>query len=261
VRIDFRSGGPATDTIETLIDATDLPMLLAVIHRDSEVDDQIKITMRIDTTDASSADTRMPELRSLLSGGGFSIEDGARPGDESPDTHEFTVTRLRSLPDYVARGMKVLLCGLNPSLHSADLRVGFGRGGNRFWPAALASGLVTIDRDPVDALSTHRVGMTDMVKRASTKASSLTRDEYRLGLDRVDQLCSWLRPAVVCMVGLAGWRSATDRKAAAGLQERRLGDSLVYVMPSTSGLNANSSLADLTAHLAAAAEIADSELS
>jgi len=237
-------------------------MLLAGIHRESEVAEEIEIRFERIPAHGSTAVHEMPGFESLLEGGGFSISHrGLTHDDSTPDSTIFTVTRLRSLPDYVAVDMGVLICGLNPSLHSADLRVGFGRAGNRFWPAALASGLVTIDRDPVDALQTHRVGMTDMVKRASTRADSLTRDEYRCGLDRLDDLCSWLRPAVVCMVGLAGWRSATDPKAAAGLQEKRLGDSPVYVMPSTSGLNANSSLDDLTAHLAAAAQIADLELS
>jgi hypothetical protein len=57
----------------------------------------------------------------------------------------------------------------------------------------------------------------------------------------------------VCVVGLAGWRAAVDRRAVPGWQERRLGDRPVYVMPSTSGLNAATPLTDLTAHLQAAA--------
>ena len=34
------------------------------------------------------------------------------------------------------------MCGLNPSLYAADAGVGFARPGNRFWPAALAAGIV-----------------------------------------------------------------------------------------------------------------------
>ncbi len=40
------------------------------------------------------------------------------------------------------------------------------------------------------------------------------------------------------MVGLAGWRAAVDRKAVAGVQPEPFGGRPVYVMPSTSGLNA-----------------------
>ena len=56
----------------------------------------------------------------------------------------------------------------------------------------------------------------------------------------------------MAVVGLAGWRAAVDRKAVVGWQDRNLGPSPVYVLPSTSGLNAGTSLDDLVAHLRAA---------
>jgi hypothetical protein len=59
------------------------------------------------------------------------------------------------------------------------------------------------------------------------------------------------------MVGLAGWRAAVDRKAVAGVQPEPFGGRPVYVMPSTSGLNAHSRLDDLADHLRAAAALAD----
>ena len=61
----------------------------------------------------------------------------------------------------------------------------------------------------------------------------------------------------MCFVGLAGWRAAVDRKAVAGVQERLVGGRPVYVMPSTSGLNAATPLAVLVDHLRAAAALAD----
>ena len=66
--------------------------------------------------------------------------------------------------------MRLLVVGLNPSLYSADVGVGYRRPGNRFWPAALGAGLVTRDRDPSHALRVHGVGMTDLVKRATSNA-------------------------------------------------------------------------------------------
>ena len=50
-------------------------------------------------------------------------------------------------------------------------------------------------------------------------------------------------------------RRGTGRcgRAVAGWQDRTLGSRPVYVMPSTSGLNAHSTQADLTAHLRTAA--------
>ena len=37
--------------------------------------------------------------------------------------------------------MRLLVCGLNPSVYSADAGVGYARPGNRFWPALRLAGL------------------------------------------------------------------------------------------------------------------------
>ncbi len=164
-----------------------------------------------------------------------------------------TVERLWSLPDTVAPDMALLVCGLNPSPAAADAGIGFARPGNRFWPAALAAGLVSIDRDPDHALEHHGMGMTDLVKRTTRRADELSAAEYEAGLERLDRLVGWMRPRAVCFVGLAGWRAAVDRSARPGPQAAKLGGRPVHVIPSTSGLNASSSLDELTAHLATAA--------
>jgi TDG/mug DNA glycosylase family protein len=136
--------------------------------------------------------------------------------------------------------------------------VGFARPGNRFWPAALAAGLVTRDRDPWHAVRVDRVGMTDLVKRATPTAAALTREEYRSGLDRVERVVAWLRPRAVCFAGLAGWRAAVDPAATTGIQPRTMAGVPVYVMPNPSGLNAHDTVDTLAAHLRAAMRLADS---
>lgn len=191
-------------------------------------------------------------LADVVLGAGFRLDELAE--ETGPDGVCFTVraTRMRSLPDTVGAGLRLLVCGLNPSLHAADAGVGFVTPGNRFWPAALAAGLASRDRDPRHALHHHGLGMTDLVKRATPRAAELTATEYRDGLARVERLCAWLRPTAVCFVGLAGWRAAVDRRARPGWQDRGLGGVPAYVMPSTSGLNAATPLADHVAHLRAA---------
>lgn len=146
--------------------------------------------------------------------------------------------------------MRLLVCGLNPSLYAADVGVAYGRPGNRFWPAALAAGLVTVDRDPWHALRHHGVGFTDLVKRATVGAAELAAQEFRAGLARVERLCELLRPAAVAFCGVTGWRLATgDRRARLGWQDRTVGGAAAYVLPNPSGLNAHTTVADVTAHL------------
>jgi TDG/mug DNA glycosylase family protein len=166
-------------------------------------------------------------------------------------------SRIRSLPDSVAPGMRLLIVGLNPSPYSADHAIGYARPGNRFWPAALKAGLVNVDRDPQHALHHHGLGMTDLVRRTTARADQVERAEFVSGFERVERLAAWLQPKAACFIGLGGWRAVIGRKAIAGVQERTLGGRPVYVMPHTSGLNAHCRLGDLVAHLCAAAELAD----
>jgi TDG/mug DNA glycosylase family protein len=187
-------------------------------------------------------------LGRVLTGAGFDVEDVSVVGERV----WADARRARTLPDTVAPGLRVLVCGLNPSVFSADAGYAFARPGNRFWPAAVAAGLVTRPRDPLGCAAHDGVGLTDLVKRATPTAAALTADEYRAGAGRVRHLVEWLRPGVVLFVGLAGWRAAIDRRAAPGLQADSFGGAPAYVMPSTSGLNARSSPAELAAHMAAA---------
>ena len=127
-----------------------------------------------------------------------------------------SASRARTLPDVVGPGMRLLVVGLNPSVYSADVGVGYARPGNRFWPAALGAGLVTRDRDPAHALAAHGVGMTDVVKRATSNAAALTPEDYRTGMQRIERLVRWLEPGAVCFVGLTGWRQASGQQRRRG---------------------------------------------
>jgi double-stranded uracil-DNA glycosylase len=193
-------------------------------------------------------------LEDVLVGAGFRVVELVAGSGDGEWMHVL-VSRERTLPDTVGPRMRLLVCGLNPSVYSADVGVGFARPGNRFWPAAVAAGLVTRSREPRHALASHAVGMTDLVKRATPRADELTTGEYRAGAARVERLVEWLQPGAVCFVGLAGWRAAIDRRAVAGRQPADFGGRPAYVMPSTSGLNARVPLAELTEHLRAAAAL------
>ncbi len=218
------------------LDPTKLPARLARVHRDTSPGDSSLVQL------PTPAIMERERLDDVLEGAGFAIS--------RRQVHRRTrLVRQWTLPDTVAPDMTVLICGLNPSPGAADTGIGFARPGNRFWPAAIASGLVTIDRDPDHALHHHGVGMTDIVKRTTRRAEELSPDEFRHGFARIERLVRWLRPEVMCFVGLTGWRQIRDRRAGGGWQSEPLGSTRVYLMPSTSGLNASSQLPDFVNHL------------
>jgi TDG/mug DNA glycosylase family protein len=224
-----------------------LPLTLTHVHREMAVGNPL--VLRVDRGD--QAEERVGRLRDLVIGAGFDVDE-LQAGE---NWIRVRARRARTLSDTVGPGMHLLVCGLNPSVYAADFGVGYARPGNRFWPAARAAGLVERDRDSIDALARHGIGMTDLVKRATTGASELTAAEYREGAARVERLARWLRPGAVCFVGLAGWRAAVDRSAASGEQAAGFGGVPAYVMPSTSGANAHARLDELADHLRAAAAL------
>lgn len=187
-----------------------------------------------------------PSIDDLIVGAGF-VRDPARA---------HVIVRALSLPDTVAPRMRILVCGLNPSIYAAERGVGFARAGNRFWKAAMLAGLVTRERDARHALRAHGIGMTDLCKRATVASSELTVQEYVEGTARVERLVRWMRPLAVAFIGLEGWRAAVDRSAVAGLQASTFGGRPAYVLPSTSGLNAHVRLDDIVDHLRAVAGLA-----
>ena len=145
----------------------------------------------------------------------------------------------------------MLICGLNPSLWSAEHGIPFGRPGNRFWPAAKQAGLVELDRDPWDALA-RGMGFTDLVKKATRQSSELSERDYRHGRARIEAVVRRSAPRVVCFVGLEGWRRCVDRRAKPGWAAEPFAGRPAYLMPSTSGRNAHSDLPSLIEHLRSA---------
>ncbi len=217
---------------ESTLDEGALPLWLARLHRALPVDATVRVTMRGD----------LPVSKDLLiEGAGFS-------------TDADKLVKERTLPDMVAPNLRAVMVGLNPSLRSADAGHGFAGPGNRFWEAALQSGLITEPRAPEHAMIHESIGFTDLVKRATVKASEISASEYRAGLVRLNILFGWTAPQIIIVAGLTGWRHATGEKRLAGWQPGHLGGRPVYLMPNPSGLNASTSLDDLIGHLRTALE-------
>lgn len=155
----------------------------------------------------------------------------------------------KSIKDVIAPNLSVLFCGINPGLYTAATGHHFARPGNRFWPALHASGFTPRRLHPSEQreLLTLGYGITNLVNRATVAADELDVDELRAGARRLERTVRRYRPRVVAFVGIGAYRAAFDRpRAKLGLQEETLAGARLWVLPNTSGLNANHRPADFT---------------
>jgi TDG/mug DNA glycosylase family protein len=82
--------------------------------------------------------------------------------------------------------------------------------------------------------------------RATATADQLTRDELRDGGKRLIKKVRRHRPAFLAVLGLGAYRAAWDSpKALIGRQEELIGETVVWVLPNPSGLNAHYQANDL----------------
>jgi TDG/mug DNA glycosylase family protein len=227
---------------------TDLPAALARFHLETPVAGLVRCSVASDDYPPEA-----PPVTEIIGAAGFVVTGRPRRAGARVEVDAY---RDRTLPDFVGGGMRMLVCGLNPSVVAADAGFGYAGATNRFWSVAVAAGAVTRPLDPLASLAEDRVGMTDLVKRATPNADGLSAAEYRAGAERIRRLVGWLRPGVVVFVGLAGWRAAVDRRAVPGRQPSPFGEVPAYVMASTSGRNARTSPAELADHLRRALALA-----
>jgi TDG/mug DNA glycosylase family protein len=179
---------------------------------------------------------------------------------QKPTKAELVAAVHLLVPDLVAPGLRVLFCGINPGLYTAAIGHHFGRPGNRFWPALYGAGFTPRLFAPWEerALLPLGIGITNMVQRTTATAAELSPEEYVAGGQRLCRLVEAERPRVVAFLGIGAYRTAFGRpRAVLGLQDERLADSALWVLPSPSGLNANHQLADLVALLRALREWVD----
>jgi double-stranded uracil-DNA glycosylase len=136
--------------------------------------------------------------------------------------------------------MKLVIVGCNPS--ESSVRVGhyYAGRGNQFWPMLYEGGVVP---EPFDYQDDKRViefgvGLTDLVKRPTKGIEELTRADFAEGRIVLSQKIEEVAPHVVAFNGKHTYEQFAQRKCKFGIQKELLYGARVYVLPSTSGQNA-----------------------
>ncbi len=154
----------------------------------------------------------------------------------------------RRVPELLAPGLRVVFCGINPSLYSAAVGHHFARPGNRFWPTLFAAGFTERRLSPFEDADMLRrgFGLTNLVPRATARADELDDAELVAGGRSLLRKLRKYRPRFIAFLGVSAYRTAFGRpRAALGRQPETLAGCTPWVLPSPSGLNAHYRLDDL----------------
>jgi TDG/mug DNA glycosylase family protein len=180
---------------------------------------------------------------------GIRLSDGD-PGRAvvRPTRADLEAAQGREVPDLIAPDLKVLFCGINPSLYSAAVGHHFARPGNRFWLTLHRAGFTERLLQPSEEreLLERGIGITNVFPKASASADSLSLTDYRSGGARLGRALARYRPGLIAFLGLGAYRiAAREPKAVVGPQPNPFAGVPVWALPNPSGLNAHYQIDDL----------------
>lgn len=145
-----------------------------------------------------------------------------------------------SVPDVLAPDLRLVLVGINPGRASAAAAAHFANPRNDFWRLLHASGLTPRELAPAEqqALIDFGIGVTNAALRTTPGSGDLRAADFANAAARLERIATSLRPRVMAFVGKEAYRGAFGERPALGVQARTLGDSPLFVLPSTSPANA-----------------------
>jgi double-stranded uracil-DNA glycosylase len=136
--------------------------------------------------------------------------------------------------------LRVVFCGINPGRASAAAGAHFANPRNDFWRLVHAAGFTPRLFDPQEqrVLLELGIGLTNAARRTTPGSSDLRAGDFDGSRERIETIADELEPRVIAFVGKAGYQGVFRKRPEHGLQPRMLGETALFVLPSTSPANA-----------------------
>ena len=147
---------------------------------------------------------------------------------------------VSAVPDVLGPGLSVVFCGINPGFVSDAAKAHFANPRNDFWRLLHAAGFTSRLYEPSEQFEVLRegIGLTNAAPRTTRGSGDLRRADFAGAAERLEQLARELEPGWIAFVGKEAYRGAFNERPELGLQARRLGETRLFVLPSTSPANA-----------------------
>ena len=123
---------------------------------------------------------------------------------------------------------------------SAAAAAHFANPRNDFWRLLHAAGFTPRLYEPAEQFSLLELGLglTNAAHRTTPGSGDLRRADFAGSAERLERIAADLRPAWIGFVGKEAYRGVFGERPELGVQERILGATRLFVLPSTSPANA-----------------------
>jgi TDG/mug DNA glycosylase family protein len=145
-----------------------------------------------------------------------------------------------AVPDVLGPDLRVVFCGINPGFVSAAAGAHFANPRNDFWRLLHEAGFTPSLLAPEEQFEALRlgIGLTNAAQRTTRGSGDLRRADFAGSAERLERLAAELRPRWIGFVGKEAYRGTFGERPELGEQARRLGNTRLFVLPSTSPANA-----------------------
>ena len=140
------------------------------------------------------------------------------------------------LPDLLNYNLNIVFCGTAASKKSKKLNAYYAGPGNKFWKTLHAIGLTDNQLNPkeFERLLEYNIGLTDICKTDYGNDNELDTSKY--DVDGFNLKILKYKPKIVCFNGKNAAKAyLNQKKVDYGYQNKRAGDSKIFIAPSTSG--------------------------
>ena len=143
-----------------------------------------------------------------------------------------------AVPDVLAPNLSCVFCGINPGRVSAAAGAHFANPRNDFWRLLHDAGFTPRLYAPSEQFQLPALGygLTNAAFRTTPGSGDLRRGDF--DGERLAALAEELRPRAIAFVGKEAYRGSFGERPELGAQGRTLGQTALFVLPSTSPANA-----------------------
>lgn len=147
---------------------------------------------------------------------------------------------LEPIPDHLEKNLKILFVGFNPSIRSSQTGFHYANPNNRFWKILYEAGLTPRKMRPEEnsRLLDFGFGLTNIVARPTREAAEISKEEYKIGAEKLKKKIIRYQPQAVCFVGKGVYQQYSKKRDIPwGEQPKPVITGIAeFVAPSSSGL-------------------------